>query len=383
MSTSAPPPGPPEEGYTKFPNPLLEGIARAGFNGTQAAVALVVMRRTYGWHVGAAGAPISLREFMQDTGLAEQTVRDAIRVLRKEGVLIVVNPHTPNSAASYRLRKDTRDWGKFACETDALRAVLNRPREGTDQQQPPPPPPPGRGGSRGTNSRTSRTGTNSRTPPDSRTSRPTETRTPRGTETRTSRGTGFRGGERAQRQQPQQVPLPQRKGNNGKDRKETPSVAKATGADAPAAEQQQGGGEKAEERPMRYRDYMNGAAAIVRDTLWINGEPPRAEGFEGWDMKNELSIWRQLAERFGAAAVNRGLRSAREVLGIPADQPVTLAIFNVNGRMDRMQRCIGELDRRARRESMRDTSRVLESLGSVLSTARARAAEGGADAAAA
>jgi hypothetical protein len=87
-----------------------------------------------------------------------------------------------------------------------------------------------------------------------------------------------------------------------------------------------------------HRRLKGEAAALIREHLWCGTQPPR-DAPKGWTMGRDLTIWQQHAERHGPAAVNGALTTMRETLGISA--PVTMRLFNVAGRADRMEQCIG------------------------------------------
>src|SRR5690606_30974247 len=107
--------------------PILEALALAPFNAAQLKVLLVLIRETYGWQ--QKDAAISYTRLEAATGLHRDTVRNALRTLIQEGVVIVVREATFTAPAVYRLQKDAQQWGRFRThsvtpiEVDAAQGV--------------------------------------------------------------------------------------------------------------------------------------------------------------------------------------------------------------------------------------------------------------------
>lgn len=88
------------------------------------------------------------------------------------------------------------------------------------------------------------------------------------------------------------------------------------------------------------------AAGIIRKRYWQGPDPPtgvvRKHG--RWTMGRELSIWDDLVEQhageFTAEEVNGGLSVVREALEFDDDVPLSLLLFNVEGRRDRLRTCV-------------------------------------------
>lgn len=113
-----------ENGHSPVAHPILEALALAPLNGGQMKIVLHVIRQTYGW--SRRDAAISYSDFTRATGFALNTVRRATAELIEAGVLQIVRESSFNKAATYRLQKDPRKWGKYACTP----ASLSVPSEG-------------------------------------------------------------------------------------------------------------------------------------------------------------------------------------------------------------------------------------------------------------
>ncbi len=82
-------------------------------------------------------------------------------------------------------------------------------------------------------------------------------------------------------------------------------------------------------------------AAPIREQLWLGDKPPSTS--PGWNMGREISTARQLLEKanIGVEELLGAIEVSREVLGFAGDEPLTLKIFNVDGRLDRLNQCVG------------------------------------------
>lgn len=112
-----------EHGYTRIAHPILEALALAPFNAAQLKVLLVVIRETYGWQ--QKDAAISYTRLEAATGLHRDTVRNALRSLIREGVVIVVREATFSEPAVYRLQKDPHRWGRFSTHSVMTHAQVD------------------------------------------------------------------------------------------------------------------------------------------------------------------------------------------------------------------------------------------------------------------
>lgn len=102
-----------EHGHSPIAHPILEALAFASFSASQLKVILGLIRQTYGW--SRRDAAISYSEFVRLTGCAQNTVRRTIGELVDAGVVVIVAPATFQAPTTYRLQKDPRKWGRFAC----------------------------------------------------------------------------------------------------------------------------------------------------------------------------------------------------------------------------------------------------------------------------
>lgn len=102
-----------EHGHSPIAHPILEALAFAQFSASQLKVVLGLIRQTYGW--SRRDAAISYSEFVRMTGCAQNTVRRTIAELVDAGVILIVAQATFQGATTYRLQKDPRKWGRFAC----------------------------------------------------------------------------------------------------------------------------------------------------------------------------------------------------------------------------------------------------------------------------
>lgn len=83
-------------------------------------------------------------------------------------------------------------------------------------------------------------------------------------------------------------------------------------------------------------------APIIREHLWLGDEPPRVSGSETWDMGRDLSIAFGFLDR-GEVRLDElagAITVARRTLGLSRDRPLTMRIFQVAGRRDRLHECI-------------------------------------------
>lgn len=83
-------------------------------------------------------------------------------------------------------------------------------------------------------------------------------------------------------------------------------------------------------------------APIIREHLWLGSEPPRVSGSETWNMGRDLSIAFGFLEREECTLdeLAGAITVARRTLGLSRDQPITMRIFQVAGRRDRLNECV-------------------------------------------
>jgi len=120
-------------------------------------------------------------------------------------------------------------------------------------------------------------------------------------------------------------------------------VAKATEA-APRSEDARanGRGNLEPSQPIDRKAVAATLAPIIREHLWLGDEPPRVSGSETWDMGRDLSIAFGFLDR-GEVTLDElagAITVARRTLGLSRDRPLTMRIFQVAGRRDRLNQCI-------------------------------------------
>lgn len=104
-------------------------------------------------------------------------------------------------------------------------------------------------------------------------------------------------------------------------------------------------------------------AGPIREFFWLGNKPPKESG--GWSMGREISTARQLIERsgitpeelVGAIQVVRDVTSTFE-----GDEQITLKIFNVQDRMDRLNECVGFWHKREQKKRNGGARRSLQPL---------------------
>lgn len=99
---------PRKSAFTKFPNELLEEICRSSFNGTEYAVLLALVRKTYGWQKLAD--KIALSQFVKLTCRGKRNIQSALKRLEQGGVLVKVLPYTGRTSTVWMLNTSTDEW---------------------------------------------------------------------------------------------------------------------------------------------------------------------------------------------------------------------------------------------------------------------------------
>lgn len=98
-----------ENGHTPIANELLESLIKANLNGTELALVLLVIRKTYGW--GKKEDKISLSQFMKYIPVSKPAICNALKkLLLVKIILLVKKTKSPVSANTYRLNKDFDSW---------------------------------------------------------------------------------------------------------------------------------------------------------------------------------------------------------------------------------------------------------------------------------
>lgn len=91
-----------EDGYTRIANELLEAIYKRKFTGQEMSIIGAIMRFSYGFN--RKYAPLSLRDFENETGIKRKHVYEIVAELRKNGVV-------KRTVEGLGIRKDYRSWG--------------------------------------------------------------------------------------------------------------------------------------------------------------------------------------------------------------------------------------------------------------------------------
>src|SRR5690606_4714361 len=121
-----------------------------------------------------------------------------------------------------------------------------------------------------------------------------------------------------------------------------------TGAKAPEAAPRSedaranGRGDPRASRPIVRKAGAAAFAPVIREHLWLGDEPPRVSGSESCDMGRDLSIAYGFLQRKECALdeLAGAITVARRTLGLDRDRPLTMRIFQVAGRRDRLHECI-------------------------------------------
>lgn len=131
-------------------------------------------------------------------------------------------------------------------------------------------------------------------------------------------------------------------------------VSRLNGRDAPSPTSQQHIDRKAVAATL---------APIIREHLWLGSEPPRVSGSETWDMGRDLSVAFGFLERKECTLdeLAGAITVARRTLGLSRDRPLTMRIFQVAGRRDRLNECVA-----AWRKAERASGRIGVILGDLM-----------------
>lgn len=96
------------DGYTRFPNKLIEQIMSYGFNATQMAILLYIARNTYGWNSSFCDIPIS--RVARETGKHKNGIAREIERLIADNVLYVENEPTYRKPRTVSINTDFDSW---------------------------------------------------------------------------------------------------------------------------------------------------------------------------------------------------------------------------------------------------------------------------------
>lgn len=95
--------------YTRIINPLIEALIKIPFKGCELAVALYVIRKTYGFN--KKQDEISLSQFCEGTGRSRQTVVTALKNLQLVKTLRLVKRGTSKTASNiWEINKYVGTW---------------------------------------------------------------------------------------------------------------------------------------------------------------------------------------------------------------------------------------------------------------------------------
>lgn len=134
---------------------------------------------------------------------------------------------------------------------------------------------------------------------------------------------------------------PERKGKEGEEEEGTDTVAKATGDERrEGAPKDDGVIPIGAKTPDPLHQARGEAAALIRLHLWKGDTPPDRCG-AGWTMGRELSVWNNLVKRFTPEEVNGAIEVCRVALGFKPTDLLSMKLFQVEGRGDRLAECVG------------------------------------------
>lgn len=101
-----------ENGFLRIANEVWDRLMAANLNGTQLALVMAVIRKTWGYVGKHEGAAVSIAQFAAMTGYTERGIRAGIRSLTSQGVLIQVSAPTFSQPSVWRFNKDWEQWGE-------------------------------------------------------------------------------------------------------------------------------------------------------------------------------------------------------------------------------------------------------------------------------
>ncbi|KPJ59677.1 MAG: hypothetical protein AMJ46_10005 [Latescibacteria bacterium DG_63] len=98
----------PEEGFTKFPNYILEKILIFGFSKCELLIVLAVVRKTCGWHKEMDS--LSYSQIVKLTGIARRHVRKVTKRLREACVLTCEGDPGGRDPLNWGIERRTELW---------------------------------------------------------------------------------------------------------------------------------------------------------------------------------------------------------------------------------------------------------------------------------
>jgi len=94
-----------QNGYTKIANEILEALICANFNGTEFAVVVMIIRKTYGFN--KKSDKISISQFEKNIGSSRPAICKALKKLVVNKTLLV---NKSLLVSEYSLNKDHNEW---------------------------------------------------------------------------------------------------------------------------------------------------------------------------------------------------------------------------------------------------------------------------------
>ena len=110
---------PQPEPFLKFSKELFDALLLSPMPATHKEIVLAVIRRTYGDH-GRKSAPIAQSLLRRMIGRHKNGIRQSLRELIGEGVIVQVTPPSFGSSAVLRLNKDYEAWGKWSVDSHTV-----------------------------------------------------------------------------------------------------------------------------------------------------------------------------------------------------------------------------------------------------------------------
>lgn len=122
-----------DDGYAKLANLLLEALSCAPLTGTEYAVCMFIMRRTYGWAKGenrtsGKSDVIQAEEVARGTNTPRSSVHKAIRELVKASIITSELAEAGNIFA-YGMNPDIAAWGDGGPDWKQAKVCLKEARE--------------------------------------------------------------------------------------------------------------------------------------------------------------------------------------------------------------------------------------------------------------
>ena len=111
-----------ENGFIRISNEVLDHLMRAGLAGSELALSLSVIRKTWGW--SRKVAEISIAEFCQMTDQPERTVVHALKALRLKKLLIVSRGGGRGVRSKWGFNKNWKAW----LTTQEVAEIITQPK---------------------------------------------------------------------------------------------------------------------------------------------------------------------------------------------------------------------------------------------------------------